>query len=483
MGEIQSTLFALEFNRSIHVESRGERLSGDAGGLLVREVYSRLHLEEFFEQHLVDPRHPGLITHPQSELLRTHLFLLAQGWQDANDATALREDPVFRLGVSNRRGLSALETPPEGAAVPDGLASQPTLSRLVGMLSSGGQRRVLREGLFQAAARRLRASRGHRLRYATLDVDSLPQEVYGRQAGSQYNGHYRVRCYHPLVAMVAETGDLLDMRLREGNVHTADGALEFILPLIERMERDLCQVASVRMDAGFPEEGLLAGLEQREVGFVARLRKNPRLEGLVSAPVQAGQPGQDTPRETFQELVYQADAWSRPRRVVAVFQQQPDELFPHCFFLLTNWSAEQMSAAALLSLYRQRGTAEAHFGELKSVLDPSLSSTRRPKSHYRGQDPKRRYVSTDPFAANEVKLLLNALAYALVHAVRTLMEKATGEGWGLRRVLERVLKVPARLLRHSRRIVVVLTPAAAAMWAKLWRVLHSWRWIPPPQSA
>ena len=112
MGEAQSTLFALEFNRSIQVEARGERLTGDAGGLLLREVLSRLGLEELFERNLIDPRHPALITHPQIELLRTQLLLLAQGWQDADDATSLRDDPVFRLGVSNRRGTAPLERPP-----------------------------------------------------------------------------------------------------------------------------------------------------------------------------------------------------------------------------------------------------------------------------------------------------------------------------------------------------------------------------------
>jgi len=154
VGEVQSTLFALDFNRSIRVEAREERLTGDAGGLLLREVFSRLKLEEFFEQHLIDPRRPELITHPQIELLRTQLLLMAQGWQNADDATALRHDPIFRLGVSNRRGAGPLQARPKPDFVPDGLASQPTLSRLLGTLSSPSQRDVLREGLVQAAARR-----------------------------------------------------------------------------------------------------------------------------------------------------------------------------------------------------------------------------------------------------------------------------------------------------------------------------------------
>lgn len=483
MGEAQSTLFSPEFNRSIQVESRPERLTGDAGALVLREVFSRLGLEELFAERLVDPREPGSVRHPQIELLRTHLLLLAQGFRDQDDATRLRQDPVLRLAVSERRGTGPLEAAGEDEAVPDGLASQPTLSRLVAALTPESQREALREILFEAAARRLRATRGPRLRYATLDVDSLPLEVHGLQPEALYNGHYGMRCYHPLVATVGETGDLLDLRLRPGNAHTADGALDLVLPLLDRMERELCQVASVRMDAGFPEEGLLAALEQREVGYAARLRKNARLERLVAPALEAFEPPPGVSHTGFAELTYQADSWSLPRRVVAVMQQEPEKLFPHVFFLLTNWSVEQMPPEVLLALYRKRGTAEGHFGELKSTLAPALSSSPRPKAHYRGQPPQRRTPPVDAFAANEVRLLLNALAYELVHAVRVLMEEATGRGWGLQRTVERLLKAPARLLLHARRVIVVLAQAHTDAWRRLWSRLRSWRWIPPPHPA
>ncbi|QRK13901.1 transposase [Archangium violaceum] len=140
---------------------------------------------------------------------------------------------------------------------------------------------------------------------------------------------------------------------------------------------------------------------------------------------QQGEPGTH-----LYEWEYQAQGWSRARRVVLVVLERKDELFPHAFWLVTSWSKEQMPAQALLEHYRQRGTAEGHFGELMDVLAPALSSARRPKSKYRGQPPVQRSVSIDAFANNEVRLLLNALAYNLVHAARVLMEQATGEGWG-----------------------------------------------------
>ena len=70
-----------------------------------------------------------------------------------------------------------------------------------------------------------------------------------------------------------------------------------------------------------------------------------------------------------------------------------------------------MDAEALLALYRERGTAEGHQGELMSVLEPALSSSPRQKSHYRGRPPKQVSPPADSFAHNEVLLLLNMLAH------------------------------------------------------------------------
>ena len=141
------------------------------------------------------------------------------------------------------------------------------------------------------------------------------------------------------------------------------------------------------------------------------------------------------------------------------------------FWLITNWTPAQMDGAALLAMYRERGTAEGHMGELMDVLDPALSSTARPKSHYRGE-PVERGRSGDAFAQNEVLLLLNVLAYDVVHVARVLMETASGEGWSLRRVRERVLRVAARVLVHGRRAILVLGDASARLWSALWSRLR-----------
>lgn len=481
MGE-SLPLFAAGFNGSLRVEARDERLTSEAGAVVLREIDQRLGFTRKLASKLIDTRNPLLITHPLVELLRTELLLLAQGWRDRDDADLLRDDAALRMAVSERKSTSPLKkrprekgvVPPRNPSVPDGLPSQPTLSRLGDMLSSEENRRTLRGGLLGLAAGRIKAGRGgHRLRYLTIDVDGLPVEVHGHQPGSEHNGHYHARIYHPLVASAAETGDLLDLRLREGNVHGASGALSFVDELVQRVEAELCQVAAVRMDAGFPEEELLSALETRRTPYVARVRNNAVLnrmaEPLLRRPV-GRRPAE--PRTWTYEMAYKAESWTKERRVVLVVLERADDLFLHHFWLITNWMPEQMHAEDLLAHYRQRGTAEGHFGELMDVFDPALSSAPRPKSHYRGESPARRYSFADSFALNEVRLLLNALAYNLAHVARVLIEEATGEGWSLRRVRERVLRVAARVLLHGRRAVLVIGKQPAALWGQVWQALH-----------
>lgn len=486
MGETNRTLFPLDFNRSLRIEARPERLTSEAGAVLLREAIERLGVTRRLAKRLVDSRNQDLITHPLAELLNTLLLLLGQGWRDQDDADTLRHDAVMRLAVSTRRGVSPLERRPEpedgrplekNPEDPDGLASQPTLSRLVGMLSEERNRETLRESLLDTAARRIKAGRGWlRFRYLTIDLDSLPIEVAGHQPGSEYNGHYHARIYHPLIASIAETGDLIDARLREGAVYTSEGAMEFVLPLLDRVEKRLCQVAAVRMDAGFPEEGILGALEMRRTPYVARVKNNAVLDRMAKPYLKrpVGRPPAD-PRGWFHEMTYRAESWSRPRRVVLVVQERPGELFSHHFWLITNWTAEQMSGEALLEMYRERGTAEGHMGELMDVLDPALSSSPRPKSHYRFEVPSHRTPSGNSFAINEVIMLLNVLAYEVAHAVRVLVESATREGWSLRRVRERVLRVAARVLLHERRAVLVIGESSAPLWRALWPWLRMLR--------
>jgi len=128
--------------------------------------------------------------------------------------------------TSSAAGLTPLSGP--------GLASKPTLSLFTALMAEPANPSVLREAVQELAGRGIRAERsGKRMPPVTLDVDSAPIKggparatgssvaANGHQPKSEWNGHTNARIYHPLITSIAETGDMLDARLRAGNVGTA----------------------------------------------------------------------------------------------------------------------------------------------------------------------------------------------------------------------------------------------------------------------
>lgn len=462
MGEKQDEMKGFAFNGSVRVEARDTRLTSNAGALLIREAMERSGLLASLKNKLEDPRNPALITHPLSELVATRLCLLALGHRDQDDADAFRADAALKLAVSERRGASPFDQEPDelgrvprNPEVPHGLPSQPTLSRLTATLAEEDNRAWLREELLATPARVSRFENGgHRRQTVTVDVDALPISVEGQQPGSAYNGAYHRRMYYPLVATIGDGGEIVDLVLHEGNAHCAEGGLEFITRLVDRLEEQMCVVAAVRIDAGMPDEPLLSAMEGRRTPYVARVKNNAVLDRLA-VPFLKRPPGRrpNEERVWFHELSYAAKSWSRERRVVLVVINRPGELYLHHFWLITNWTAEQISGADLLEHYRTRGCAEGYMGELMNVLQPALSSSPRSLTN-----------PCDSFEINEATLLLNALAYNVMDLLRRMLERRTHEGWSVKRLRERVLRVAGRFILHARRPVLSLDRAAARFW-------------------
>ena len=456
MGESQFSIFQPEFNNSIRVEARPQRLSADGGALLLRELLDCSGVSRLLERHLVDARDPNRVEHGFMELVRTWLLLILQGWHAQADVDVVRADPIFRLAVSDRRGANVLDAY-------ETLCSQPTLSRLLRTLSAPCNRDGLSDVLLAMPAQRQRRQRA-RVSETVLDLDSVPIEVHGTQPGTAYNAHFHVRCYHPV--LVSSDGEFLAARLRPGEAHTADGGLEFVLPVVHWAQEHADRVW-LRMDAGFPSPEMLDTLEAVECRYVARVRANQVLQRLaepfLTRPVGRPPAGE---RHWFYECSYQAASWSQPRRVVLVVIDRPGDLFLDYFFLLTNAAEDEIDGATLLQFYRLRGGAEQEFGDWKSAFELALSSTPRPKAHYRGRAIQDREWDTDSFAANEAKLLLSLIAANLMHDARRLLEQDGEPRASRSRTRQLLLKTAARVTFGKRYITVQIDAARATLWGK-----------------
>ncbi|HJT31367.1 MAG TPA: transposase [Pirellulales bacterium] len=166
MGEPQGWLFEPTFNRAVKVLATDDRLTSDAGLLLLREAGHRLGITESLANRLHDPRRQDLIRYQLVELLRERLYALATGYSAQDDADRMAHDPAMKMAVWNRPGEQPLD---------ERLASQPTQSRLIDILSRhAANRYALRDALADACERHLRAEGGdHAARKITIDSNSL----------------------------------------------------------------------------------------------------------------------------------------------------------------------------------------------------------------------------------------------------------------------------------------------------------------------
>jgi len=472
MGEARDIVLQAEFNGAVKIEVSPVPLTEDMGSVLLREVADKYGFL-IGPTGLADTRERRRVTHPLVELVRTRVLLMAQGRTDQADATALRNDPAVRVSVSERVGDRPVR-PAARPHEPEGLASQPTLSRMQSTLGSAFNRGILQSSLLLLATRRMREAHGRR-KTIIVDVDSLPLEAHGSQEGAAYNGHYRMVCFHPLIAFT-DTGDLVGVMLRPGNVHTAKDVRKFLRPIIAGLKQE-CDELWIRMDAGFAGGKLFAWLRNQGVQFVSRLVPNAVLNHRVeawqsqTAAGWAAHPATDGKlRESTFEFWHRVKGWSNLERIVAVMVERNNgkgELFHHMFFLVTSARRPLRTSRQILQTYRQRGTAEGYIGEFKDVIAPRLSSAWRSRE---GSPNRKRRVG---IAENEVSLVLAAMAYELMHAVRCLLEKGHGEGLSLRRLRERVLKTAATVVLHGRSVWFRICPSNAPQWLKIATLLRS----------
>ena len=470
MGEHQGNLFEPQFNRSVKVQSTDHRITSHAGVILLRDAEHRLGLFDAIAQNVNDPRRPDRIRYRVEELIRERVFAMAVGCSAQDDVDRLAHDPAFRTAVWSRTG---------DAVADERLASQPTQSRLINILTGQScNLEAVRNGLAHGIRQHVIASGGRRVKRATVDIDSFPVEVHGKQRGASYNGYYKKTVYHPLVASLSVHGDydaaregsrlgngFIHATLRQGQVHTANGMKRFV-DKADAHAHTIAQHVDYRLDAGYTIPSVMDELTTQNRRFVGRLKTNKKLDALAAEHIDRppGRPPAAGYEYTVELGSYQVDTWKHAQRLILVVVDQPDpvtgqlNLMPRYFFLVTNWSEKSRGANELLAHYRKRGTFEDRLGEFNESIGVHLSS--------------------QGFKKNEATMLLALLAFNLNTICRNELEDAVGGGWDMRRFVEFVLRVGGRMVKHSRRLVLRIAESAEPLWSRLISRIEDWQSSP-----
>ena len=394
----------------------GGRLSSEGGLLALREIERRLGLADRLAGCLRDPRMPAKVVHRLAEIIRFRLLMIAAGYEDGNDADALRVDPMFKL---------ALDRLPSGAE----LCSQSTISRLENLPDVRALLRLARAfieqycGSFRAVPKRI-----------VLDIDDTFDRVHGGQQLRLFNAYYDDYGFQPIVVFDGE-GRFVTAVLRPGKRPSGAEIRGFVRRLVGAIRSQWPRVEILlRADSHYAAPEVFEWCRANRVDWLFGLAGNVALSRHVTALETStaerfmAAPNRGKVRR-FTQFYDAAQSWRRVERIIARVEAGPEGTDTR--FIVTNLEAGR-AKHLYERLYCARGQAENHIKAWKNHLAADRTSC-----HEAG--------------ANQFRLFLHAGAYWLLWSMRRVMP---------RRSLWRVMQFDTlrlRLIKLAARIVELKT--------------------------
>ncbi len=412
--------------KPIEIQATAPNISSDGGLLALKQADERWRLTERIAGCLSDPRKEGVL-HTVPKMLAQRLYAIAMGWEDCNDHTALRQDPLYTLTLGS--------TP----------ASQPTLSRFENWIGFKDLRRSAGE-LLEVFIDRHKDDPPKRI---VIDIDATEDPTHGQQEFQFFNGFYDCHCYLPLLVfgMCDDAPmEILAAVLRPGNSPSGKRAAAILWRLARRLRAAFPKTKIlVRADGGFSSPEFYTVCEDLGLDYLVCIPVNDVLKHHAEPLMVQARAARDQTNEAarvYGEFRYAARSWKKKeRRVIVKAEALPaaakarnPKVKDNARHIVTNLTHE---AKALYEIYCLRGECENRIKEMK--LD--LASGR---------------TSCCSFTANAFRLMLHALAFALVGMVRDHLHATDLAHCTVGQIRLKLLKVAAIVEESTRRILVRL---------------------------
>lgn len=321
----------------------------------------------------------------------------------------------------------------------------------------------------EALARAWRAGAGPEEAALTIDVDSTICETYGLAKQGGKFGYSGVRGYHPLLASVAGSGDVVHCRLRGGNAFSGRGAASFVAEGFRRVRNaGASGPLTLRADSGFYNRAVVRACRRYKAHFSITVRLQASLRDAIEA----------IPEENWTPIPY----WQEGGADVAEFAYDPFSEKQEVRLIVRRVRPTPDTQLALLTKYDYHPFITDREGEM---LELEADHRRHAEVENVIRDLKYgvglNHLPSGRFAANGAWLVLNVIAHNLGRWVEHigLGPEARLTTPTLRR---RLLCLPGRLTRSARKWTLHLPrdwPWASAFAAILQRL----RALPPPLAA
>ncbi|MGO9901814.1 MAG: IS1380 family transposase [Solirubrobacteraceae bacterium] len=263
-----------------------------------------------------------------------------------------------------------------------------------------------------------------------IDIDSFVGEVCGAQKQGASYGYTRQLGYHPILAVRADTGEVLHIRNRKGKANTQRGAGRFVDELLARVRRGgHTGPIVIRANIGFENHKVMKALDRRGVEFSIGVKQSKKLQKLIEQNPETDWVTVEDYPDTGEAQIAETrlGSWRLIVRRTRLVGAQA-ELFPdwrhHAF--ATNRTVPTMVADID---HRDHATIELVIRDLK---DQALA-----------------HFPSGKFAANSAWTVIAALAHNLGRWT-TQIGLPTRPVQTARSRRRQLLQIPARLTRTSR---------------------------------
>lgn len=406
---------------AIEVDFSAEEISSD-GALVLLEKLERKHkLVSYFSSHITDHRDPFRTTHSMEKLLKQRVFTLMQGYEDANDVSHLKNDPLYQDVLEGE------------------MASQPTLSRFENSLG--------KQGVFDlcyAWVDRYVATLAGR-NEVIIDIDATDDPTHGHQQLSMFNGYYGQFMYNELFFHDGHTGQIIVPVLRPGNSHSNKWYVAILKRVVNKIRLAHPSIRIiVRADSGFSCPAFYKLADHCTLDFVIGMASNAVLKRKVERVEKAvallyGQAG--IKHQHFSAHNYQAQSWHKPQQCYTKVESTGKGL--NTRHIVSNLP-EKDARSIYFGVYVQRG--EASENRIKEVKNMCFADR----------------LSNHGFWANFTRLLISSLAYEMFLLLKAAIKKTKvdqAKKWCIATIRTRLLKIGATIKKTKRRIYYQLSRA------------------------
>jgi len=410
----KNTLFYRN-KKEVSIDFSAEKISSDGSIVLLEKIERKHKFIESFSKILPDSRCPHLVDHSTYKLLKQRIFLMIQGYEDANDVIQLKNDPLIKDVLQGS------------------LASQPTISRFENTMD----KKVIWAMSNFWVDRYVKSLKGRKS--ITIDADGTDDPTHGKQQLSLFNGYYGQFMYNQLFFHDGDTGQIILPVLRPGNSHSNKWFVSILKRIIAKIKAVYpAMKITIRADGGFSGAPFYELADKENLLYAIGLPSNEVLKKKVKSIERAVERFYVKHSEKHQHFIdyeYQAGSWHAPQQCYAKVESTGIGLNTRHF---ASNIPKQSAKEIYFDFYVKRG--EASENRIKEVKNMCFSDR----------------LSNHGFWANSFRLFMSSMVYEFFLLIKKMISKTTFEKpkkWQISSIRTYLLKVGATIKITKRRVL------------------------------